>query len=309
MELADFNKPGERKKLISALVLGLVAIVFLWWTFIGFGGRTPTVSRPTSTPTQQPTGRQQAAQTQTRTAAGSQNTPQVIDASDLQPISNSLRVPIVPEPSRNIFAFYEKPVALPTPVVTPTPTPTPTPPVLLAAISPPNVYAKTADFTLEVTGDKFTPEMRIFVDGRELATKYKGPQQMSAPMTAAMIAVPGLRQVGVRTPDGRVYSNQIGLSVAPPPTPNYSYVGIFGTKHFVNTGLLQDKNNKEILSVQLGDLLGGRFRVTSISEKEIVFIDTNLKIKHTLSMTEGERTAGAPSSRPTPRVDAEDDEP
>ena len=308
MELADFNKPGERKKLISALVLGLVAIVFLWWTFIGFGGRTPTVSRPTSTPTQQPTGRQ-AAQTQTRTAAGSQNTPQVIDASDLQPISNSLRVPIVPEPARNIFAFYEKPVALPTPVVTPTSTPTPTPPVLLAAISPPNVYAKTADFTLEVTGDKFTPEMRIFVDGRELATKYKGPQQMSAPMTAAMIAVPGLRQVGVRTPDGRVYSNQIGLSVAPPPTPNYSYVGIFGTKHFVNTGLLQDKNNKEILSVQLGDLLGGRFRVTSISEKEIVFIDTNLKIKHTLSMTEGERTAGAPSSRPTPRVDAEDDEP
>jgi hypothetical protein len=148
----------------------------------------------------------------------------------------------VPEPARNIFAFYEKPVALPTPVVTPTSTPTPTPPVLLAAISPPNVYAKTADFTLEVTGDKFTPEMRIFVDGRELATKYKGPQQMSAPMTAAMIAVPGLRQVGVRTP-------------------------------------------------------------------EIVFIDTNLKIKHTLSMTEGERTAGAPSSRPTPRVDAEDDEP
>jgi len=307
MELADLTKPGEKKKLISALVLGLVAIVVLWWTFIGFGSRPGP--RPASTPQQQPTGRQQAAQTQIRPPAGSANTPQIIDISSLQPLPTSLSVPVVQEPRRNIFAFYEKPVEPPKPVVTPTPTPTPTPPVLLAAISPSNVYAKTADFTLEVTGDKFTPDMRIFVDGREMPTKYKGAQQMSAPVSAATIATPGLRQVGVRTPDGRVYSNQIGLSVAPPPTPNYTYVGIFGTKHFVNTGLLQDKNNKEILSVQLGDLLSGRFRVTSISEKEIVFVDTNLKIKHSLAMTEGERTAGAPSARPTPRVDAEDDEP
>ena len=36
MELADFSKPGERKKLIWAAVLGLIAIIFLWWTFIGF---------------------------------------------------------------------------------------------------------------------------------------------------------------------------------------------------------------------------------------------------------------------------------
>ena len=195
------------------------------------------------------------------------------------------------------------------PAPTPTPTPTPTPPVLLASISPANVYAKTADFTLEVAGDKFTSEMRIFFDERELPTKYKGPQQMSASVTAAMIANPGLRQIKVRTPDAREYSNQIGLTVAPPPTPNYSYVGIFGTPHHVDTALLQDKNNKEILGVQRGDLLSGRFRVTSISEKEVVFVDTNLKINHRLAMTEGEKTAGSPTSRPTPRVDAEDDEP
>jgi len=60
--------------------------------------------------------------------------------------------------------------------------------------------------------------------------------------------------------------------------------------------------------VYRGDVVGGRFRVTSISEKELVLIDTTLKIKHTLPMTEGEKGAG-PLSRPTPRVDAEDDEP
>jgi len=303
MELTDFSKPGEKKKLIWAGVLGVIAILFLWWTFIGFGRGTTTPTRSVTT-TPIPGNRPGSNRSSTP-----QDDPQVINVSDLTAINPPTTIPVVQEPRRNIFAYLEKPVASTSPVVTPTPTPTPTPPVLLAAISPSNVYAKTGDFTLEASGDKFTPEMRIFVDGRETSTKFKGPQQMSAAIPAATIANSGLKKIEVRTPDGRIYSNQIGLSVAPPPTPNYSYVGIFGTKHYVNTALLQDKNNKEILSVQLGDLLSGRFRVTSISDKEIVFMDTNLKIKHTLTMTEGERAASSPAARPTPRVDAEDDEP
>jgi len=63
-----------------------------------------------------------------------------------------------------------------------------------------------------------------------------------------------------------------------------------------------------MLNVQRGDLLGGRFRVTSISEKEVVLTDTNLKIKHELALTnQGEK--GNPLQRPTPRVESEDDEP
>ncbi|HEV8369431.1 MAG TPA: hypothetical protein VGQ39_15855 [Pyrinomonadaceae bacterium] len=301
MELADFTKPGEKKKLIWAAALGFIAILFLWWTFIGFGSAKPSATKPITT-SQGPGSRPRGAQ-----ASDISSAPQVDSVSDLKIIKVSTAIPIVPEPRRNIFAYYEKPPAAPSP--TQPPTPTPTPPVLLASISPANVYAKTTDFTLEVAGDRFTSEMRIFFDERELPTKYKGPQQMSASVTAAMIAIPGLRQIKVRTPDAREYSNQIGLTVAPPPTPNYSYVGIFGTPHHVDTALLQDKNNKEILSVQRGDLLSQRFRVTSISEKEVVFVDTNLKIRHSLAMTEGEKTAGSPTSRPTPRVDAEDDEP
>jgi hypothetical protein len=305
MELVDLNKPGERKKLIGAAVLGFVAIIVLWWAFIGFGSGSPAPARPTTAQTTQQVG----AKPQRRTDIDTTASPQVINIGDLILPTRSSVGPNVPEPRRNIFAYYEKVVVVPTPSPTPTPTPTPSPPVLLAAISPANVFAKTSEFTLEVTGDKFTPEMRIYVDERELPTKYKGPQQVSATVAASIIAAPGIRQIKVRTPDSRLYSNQVGLSVAPPPVPNYTYVGIWGTKRYVNTALLQDKNNKEILSVQLGDLLGGRFRVTSISDKEIVFIDANLKIKHSLAMTEGERVAGSPSARPTPRVDSEDDEP
>jgi hypothetical protein len=180
--------------------------------------------------------------------------------------------------------------------------------VLLASISPANVYARTADFTLEVSGDKFTPQLRVVVDNSELPTRYINPQQLSATVPAALIANPGSRQVMLRSADGKLYSNTTTLSVAAPPTPNYSYIGILGTHKYVDTAILQDKASKDTLNVQRGDLLGGRFRVTSISEKEVVLIDNNLKVKHTLAMTmQGER--GNPLQRPTPRVDSEDDEP
>ena len=100
------------------------------------------------------------------------------------------------------------------------------------------------------------------------------------------------------------------LGVAAAPIPNYSYVGIIGkVMHVDDVALVQDKNNKSVISVQRGDLLSGRFRVTSISPKELVLIDANLKIQHKLAMTEGDKGIGSPLARPTPRVDAEDDEP
>lgn len=214
-----------------------------------------------------------------------------------------------PEPKRNIFAYYEPPPPAVKPVTTPTPTPTPPPPVLLASVSPSNVYARTADFKLEVAGDKFTPAMRIFVDGRELPTAYKGPQQLSTTISASLIAAPGTRSVVVRTPDNSLYSAPLPIQVAAPPVPNYNYVGIISpTNRLTDTALVQDKNNKNLLTVYRGDVIGGRFRVTSISEKELVLTDTSLKIKHTIAMSEADKGAGA-LSRPTPRVDSEDDEP
>jgi hypothetical protein len=91
--------------------------------------------------------------------------------------------------------------------------------------------------------------------------------------------------------------------------PNYNYIGIIGTPRYIDTAILQDKNSREILNVQRGDVLGNRFRLTSISEKELVVVDTNLKIKHTLPFTTDRDRAVGPQARPTPRVEAEDDEP
>jgi hypothetical protein len=309
MQAVDLSKPGEKKKLIWAAALGFVALIVLWWVLFGFGSSGPstTQSRAAATPT--PTPRR-------TTSAGNdaRNAPQPVsqDVAALALIS-----PIRYEPSsysaseakRNIFAYYVPP---PPPVKNPesTATPAPPPPLLLASLSPSNVYARSADFKLDVAGDKFTPATKIYFEGRELPTTYTGPQQLSANISASLIAAPGSRNIMVRTADSSLFSNPATLSVAAPPTPNYLYVGIIGTETRVeDTALVQDKSNKNILNVHRGDVLSGRFRVTSIADKELVLMDTTLKIKHTLAMTEGERNLGNPLTRPTPRVESEDDEP
>jgi IPT/TIG domain len=307
MQRANLNTPSERKKVIVAAVLGVVAILFLWWAFIGFGSSN---NQPTQRATNTPSSAQGV-----RTVSGTQRVqPPAAEVKDdlltqLEPVSYQQSPFSGPEPKRNIFAYYEPPKPAQS-ANTPTPTPTPTPPVMVAAVSPANVYARTSDFTLEVTGDKFSLETRIVVDGRELATRYQSPQQLTAVVPASMITTPGQRQVIVRSPDGKLYSNTLAFSVSAPPTPNYSYIGIIGDKHYSHDiALLQDKGNKELLNVQRGDVLGGRFRVTSISEKELVLTDTNLKIKHSIAMSSDNEKGLGPLARPTPKVDAEDDEP
>ena len=304
MALVDLSKPGEKKKLIFAAVLGLGAILVLYWTLIGFDSRPPVRTTATASPTPQRTTAN--AQRPGAVVSASQD---VLDAARMAPIEYVASSYSAPEAKRNIFAYYEPPKAPAVVPSTPTPTPTPPPPILLASVSPSNVYARTADFKLEAAGDKFTPEMRIFVDGRELPTTYKGPQQLSTTIAASFISAPGARQVVVRTPDNRLYSNPLTINIAAPPTPNYTYIGIISPVDRVSdTALVQDRGNRNVMSVFRGDVIGGRFRVTSISEKELVVVDTSLKIKHVLPMTEGDK-AGGPLSRPTPRVDSEDDEP
>jgi len=304
MEFIDLSKPGEKKKVLLAAALGLVAILFLWWTFFGFGKSSSNVRRT-------PTAAATASTTPNPGGAQATNSPSgvVAEIAQFAEIVYPGSTPSVGEPNRNIFAYYEPPPKT-DPVATVAPaTPTPTPPVLLAAVNPANVYAKTADFTLEASGDKFTPDLHIFVDNRELPTKYIGPQQLAATVPAAFIASPGTRDVVVRNQDGRVYSLPVKINVAAPPTPNFSYVGIVSTVPRVDVAYLQDRSSKDILNVQRGDVVAGRFRVTSISEKEIVLVDTSLKIKHSLTMTEGDKNPTSPLNRPTPKVDAEDDEP
>ena len=177
---------------------------------------------------------------------------------------------------------------------------------MVSSLAPTTVYAGTpSDFSLQVNGDKFTPAVHIYLDGRDLPTRFINSQQLFATVSQTLIKNAGVRQVMVRSADGKLYSNTITLNVSQPAAPNFTYVGIIGKPRFNDTAVLQDKGNKDFVRVQRGDSVGGRFRVVSISEKEVVLIDATLKIPFRLSFTadQNSNTGYRPPARST------DDEP
>lgn len=300
MKLADPNNPNEKKKMIAAAVLALVAIVVLGYVF--FGG----------SPSKPSTNQNNIARTSPTPGRGNRSEPPpdgpAVDESTAiyQPVEYNQVVPAVGDANRNIFAFYEAPSPTPKLVYVPTPTPTPTPPVMVSSLAPTTVYAGTpADFTLQVSGDKFTPAVHIFLDGRDLPTRFINPQQLFATVSQTLIKTAGVRQVMARTPDGKLYSNTVTLNVSQPTQPNYTYVGIIGKIAYNDTAILQDKSNKDFIRVQRGDSVGGRFRVVSITEKEVILIDATLKIRFPLAYTadQNSNTGYRPPARST------DDEP
>ena len=270
--------------MIAAAVLGLVAILVLGYLLLGGGGSTkPTAPRAAASPTPTPQRR------------SNEPPPEEDDPSAYQEIVYNGTLVGAPEADRNIFAYYVPPPPQPKP--TAPPTPVPTPPLTASNISPASVYARTGDFSLQVMGDKFVPGVRIVIDGRAMQTRIVSAQQVATTVTADMIANPGSRRVEVRTADGSLYSNVLNLNVTAPPAPNFTYIGLIGKPRGNDIAVLQDKNNKELVNVQRGDLVGGRFRLTSISDKELKLVDVNLKISHTLTFTVDSSTGSRPPVR------------
>ncbi|MFN2415649.1 MAG: hypothetical protein ABR603_10930 [Pyrinomonadaceae bacterium] len=298
--------------MIAAIALPLVALVFIFYMFSGPSKPSTSSSSPTPTPRRTP--RPTAEGT---TAGGTQT-----DAGDELAGMNLTPIDCCPQPyggeaGRNIFAFYVKPTPPPganLPVPTPA-TPTPTPPIVLAALAPQSVFARTAGFTLQLTGDKFGPAARVYVEGQEVPTQYKSVQQLSANVPAALISSPGQRSVVVRTPDGQLYSNQAALNVMQPPAPTYTFVGFLRRQRpSGNTAVLKDAKG-ELHSVRQGDLVEGRFRVADITERGVEVVDKDLNIKHTMPFVDARGLPGsapgrAPGSIQPPPPDPEgDDEP
>jgi hypothetical protein len=291
MQFFDPNNPNERKKIIAAGALFVLAMAVLGYVFFGGSSKPPTNS----------------------TAVKPSPTPRVVvkgpepieDTSIYREIVYPIPVPAAAEADRNIFAFYEPPPPPAKVVYVPAPSPTPTPPIMISSLNPSSVYGRTADFSLEITGDKFTPALRVIFDGRELPTRFINSQQLFTTVPATLIANPGPRQVMARTNDGKLYSNSITLNVTPPPLPNYNFVGFLIKPRGNDTAVLQKKGDKELLNVYRGDVLEGRFRVNSISEREVVLVDTTLKIRHTIPFTID--SSIPPQNRPpVRRVDSEE---
>lgn len=212
------------------------------------------------------------------------------------------------EPGRNIFAFYEPPIPCgrpggdpcpPAPVKTAVPpTPSPTPDIFITGVNPGNVYAGSRGFRLEISGERMLPDAKVYLSQSELKTTFVNEQRVVADVPANLITVEGPRQIIIQTPDGKKYSNAGSLTVQAPPKPQFQYIGMIARKRSNNdTAYFMEQGRQTPISARLSDVVGGRFRLLSISSEETVFEDVNLGFKHKVALyrpAPGTTTSTAP---------------
>ena len=293
MNIFAGKSPTERNKIIAAAVLGFLSLFSLYLAFGGsiFPSRKTSVTVSVS-PTPTPSPNNNGTETPVRVSEE-----EIYRDYTTTPIVFDPRNAYAPDAGRNVFAFYEPPPPTPfvppppTPIKTPpTPTPTPTPPQAVAFITPQSVYAGSRTFRLDVSGSNFTPDTRILFNGSELPTTFVSPQQLSAEIPGNLIVGEGPRQIMTATPDGKLYSNQLELRIEAPPKPKFQYIGMIARKRANNDTayFLEENNNgnvtKEPTGARLNDVVGERFRVVSISAKEVVLEDVSLGFRHKLGL-------------------------
>jgi hypothetical protein len=303
MSLFEGKTSAERNKMIAAVMLPILALIFVVRMFFG----SSTSPRPTSVNARPTPSRSQVSNPKSNLPAAVLEVPTKIEFTGVAVGSA--------EAGRNIFLYYIKPDSskiAAAPSVAP-PTPTPTPPLDLRSLNPSSVYARTSGFTLQVTGDKFTAQSRVYLDGQEMPTQFRGPQQLAATVSAASLSGPGMRQVVVRTPDNALYSNTGTLNVMQPPAPTHTFIGMIRRTRS-ETALLKNPKG-DLVGVEVSDIVEGRFRVASISERSVELVDKDLNIKHTLPYVELKSTGpmgrvpGSIQPPPVPTTTVDDEEP
>jgi len=295
---------NERNKIIAAIVLGVVSLTALYLAFgrnIFSGSTTVAVGvTPTPKPSVSPSSNKGSA------ALPSQE----------EEALNFTTEPIVykpnrfgSEPGRNIFAFFEPPppcdpsrdanrCVTPTPLKTPpTPTPTPTPPMHLEFVTPQTIYAGSGSFRLELNGDKFDPAAKIYFNGTQLPTQFVTPQKLFANVPATMIANEGSVAIIARSADNKLYSDQKMIIVQAPPKPQFQYIGAkLAARGNNDTGYFLETGKQTPTVARLGDVVGGRFRLISITRNQAVFEDVSLPFKHQVKLNDP--PAGTTTSQP-----------
>lgn len=276
--------------MIVAIVLGVLALGALFFAFGGniFSSGTKVTVTASPTPKPSPTVPLRPVDT----TMPSQSEQDLVYSST--PIVYG-GVVSAGDPGRNIFAFYEPPIPCgrpggepcpPPPVKTPAPpSPTPTPAIFITAVNPGSVYAGSRGFRLEITGERMQPDAKIYFSQNEMKTSFVNEQRMVADVPASFITSEGPRQIIIQTPDGKKYSNAFSLSVQAPPKPQFQYIGMIARRRSNNdTAYFMEQGRQTPISARLADVVGGRFRLVSISSEETVFEDVNLGFKHRVAL-------------------------
>lgn len=299
------KSPNERNKMIVAMVLGALALGSLFFAFGGPRMFSSTKVTVTASPTPKSSSSVPLNPNDLKMPSQAD---QMLEYS-ATPISCCRAIP-GGEAGRNIFAFFEPPIPtpyVPTPAPIVTPSPSPTPEIYIAAVNPSSVYAGSKGFRLDIAGDRMLPEAKIYFSQTELPTTFVNPQRMTAEIPASFITSEGPRQIIIQTPDGKKWSNMFTLTVQAPPRPQFQYIGMIArTRANNDTAYFMEPGRQTPISARLNDIVGGRFRLISISNEQTIFEDVNLGFRHPIQLfrpAPGTATSSSPSRSGFPSGD------
>jgi len=266
------HKETRNRLLLGALILLLVGVVYFQY-FSGSDAPNP-VATATAKATPSPTPQRLTSGTPEPIIS------EPLDLSLMQPGSHSGG-----GTGRNIFIYPTPtpppPPPPPTPVVTPTPWPVP-----VNSLNPGNVFARTADFTLTVFGQKMPQDAQGFVNGRAFPTTFVSDTQVRINVPAEAIRMPGSLSVAVRSQsDARLESNPIPLNVAPPPEPPYKYIGLITLKNVPTAVLVSQSSDDDVYNVRKGSVIGGKWKIINITTQKVEIEDTSIKVSHVINYT------------------------
>jgi len=163
------------------------------------------------------------------------------------------------------------------------------------------VYAGSRGFRLEINGERMLPDAKVYLSQSELKTTFVNEGKIVADVPANFITSEGPRQIIIQTPDGKKYSQAVSLTVQAPPKPAFQYIGMIARKRSNNdTAYFMEQGRQTPISARLTDVVGGRFRLISISAEETIFEDVNLGFKHPLKLfrpAPGTATPSGPATR------------
>ena len=284
---AKTTSPETRKKiLLGTLFLVLVGVLYIQ---LFTGGE----DRPSPPPVSDVPKSESAPSRVTRPAQSSSTIPIVTLPLDLVAITNRIIGKTGgPTGGRNIFV-YPTPTPPPPPKAEPPPPPLPPPPITLDTVSPSGVIARTGDFNVTVFGTKIPADGQLQVHGQALNTTIVSATEAKAKISADLIRIGGNLNITIRSSaDSTLFSNQVSINVAEPPTPLYRYIGLIVNRQRKLAVVKELDGNQGLLNLIENQTFNcnketGRckWKLTDINPQRLIIEDLDLRITHTVNFT------------------------
>jgi hypothetical protein len=298
-EATTTGQSAETRKKILLGILFLLLFVVVYYQFFGGGSSspsTPPAGGATVTPGS-PGRTSGAATTAARPPARSAASQSPLVSQPLDLLSMVNKVAGDSGSGRNIFVYPTPTPPPPPPTPKPVPPPPP-PPVSIISLSPSGVIARTGEFNLTIFGDKIPADGQIQIGGRPFKTQFVSATEARTQVPAEVIQVAGNLSVTVRSQaDPALFSNQISINVAEPPTPLYRYIGLIITKQRKLAVLKEMDGEENLINMVENQAFGKgskkKWKILSITPQKLIIEDLELKLTHSVGFTGETGSAGS----------------